>query len=95
MTDLHALLETAPRPRLLHYLAAAIHGFTIMARDPDESDAGRAEINNRIHYLAGHLMGLTDFDAALDPGRTNGILEQVGHLHPSLAARIEAKLREP
>ncbi len=92
MIDLREKLDGAERHRLLHYVARAIHGFTIMARDPDASEQMKAAINNRIHYLAGHLMGLTDPKALLTESRLDGILEHVAPLNRGLAAEIEAEL---
>lgn len=93
MTDLQAVIETAPRQALLRYIVRAIHGFTIMARDPDASAEVRANINNRIHYLAGHLMALLDPDLALDELRCAGIAEHASHLYSRLAADNLAELR--
>ncbi|NYT40836.1 hypothetical protein HZY97_08725 [Sphingomonas sp. R-74633] len=95
MPDLRAALEAASRPGLLRYLAGVIHGFTIMARDPDTSSERRAAINNCIHYIAGHLRGLSDPAAPLDLWRLDGILEQAARLNSGLAADLEAELRRP
>ncbi|MBB4837119.1 hypothetical protein HNP52_000170 [Sphingomonas kyeonggiensis] len=85
MTDLRSALEKASRQRLLHYLARSIHGFTIMARDPDASDAARKDINNRIHYLAGHLMKLIDPESPLNEWNLDGIVEHASKLNARLA----------
>ncbi len=91
MTDLRQILHDAERPRLLRYLARAIHGFTIMARD-DASEEVKAAINNRIHYLAGHIVGLSDPAEALTQSRLDGIIEQVATLNRGIAAEIKAEL---
>lgn len=92
MIDLRSTLTEAGRPRLLRYLARSIHGFTIMARDPDASEQMKAAINNRIHYLAGHLMGLTNAAEPLTQRRLDGILENVASLNRGVADEIEAEL---
>lgn len=91
MENLRARLQEAERPRLLRYLARAIHGYTIMARD-NPSDPVKMAINNRIHYLAGHIVGLSDPETALTQSQLDGIIEQVASLHRGLAAEIEAEL---
>lgn len=92
MMSLRDKLAAAERPRLLRYIARAIHGFTIMARDPDETGHARAAINNCIHYLAGHLIGLADPMAPLEDTQLDGILEQIARLNRRLAEEIEADL---
>jgi hypothetical protein len=92
MADLRDALGVASRERLLRYVASAIHGFTIMARDPGAGEQTKAEINNHIHYLAGHLMGLTDPEEPLTDSRLDGILEQVTPLNRRLAENIAAEL---
>ena len=94
MSDLRAALEAASRPGLLRYLAGAIHDFTIMARDPNAGSEERATINNRIHYIAGHLRGLVDPETPLEASRLDGILEQIASLNSGLAVRLEAELRD-
>jgi hypothetical protein len=77
------LIETASRETLVEFVLAVIHGYTILARDPDLSDDQRAIINNRIHYLAGHALGLFRGEE-LDRWRIDGIVEHSAHLFPSL-----------
>lgn len=62
-----------------------------MARD-DVSEGVRAAINNRIHYLAGHIVGLCDPNEPLTETRLAGIIENVTALNPSIAEEIEVKL---
>ena len=85
-------LAAASRERVLRYLAAAIHGYTVMARDPDTSERRKADINNRIHYLAGHLMALTNWAEPLTDSRVSGIAEHVAPLNPRLGENIRAEL---
>jgi hypothetical protein len=92
MIDLRSALAAAERPALLRYLARSINGFTVMARDPDASEATKAAINNRIHYLSGHLVGLTHPAEPLTQSRLDGILENVASLNRGLADQIEAEL---
>lgn len=84
-------LRHAERSRLLRYIAQTIHGFTIMARD-DVSVQVKSAINNRIHYLAGHIVGLSDPAEPLTETRLDGIIEQVTRLNGGIAAEIEAEL---
>ena len=84
-------LQHAGRPRLLRYIARAIHGFTIMARD-DVSVKERIAINNCIHYLAGHIVGLSDPAEPLTETRLDGIMEQVARLNGRIAKEIEAEM---
>ncbi|WP_109808532.1 hypothetical protein [Sphingosinithalassobacter portus] len=88
------LLQTASRQQLLSYLAGAIHGFTIMARDPDLDADSKASINNRIHYLAGHLRDLIDPDEAFSALRLDGVVENVAALNSALARNLAAHLFE-
>ena len=87
-------LATASRERVLRYLAGAIHAYTVMARDPDASDAHKADINNRIHYLAGHLTALTDAREPLTEWRLDGIVEHVAPLNSRLADNIRVELNK-
>lgn len=91
MPDLRTSLQGAERPRLLRYIARAIHGYTIMARD-NPSDPVKTAINNRVHYLAGHIVGLSDPAEALTQSRLDSIIEQVASLHRGIASEIEAEL---
>lgn len=84
-------LRRAGRPRLLRYLAQAIHAFTIMSRD-DASEEVRCAINNCIHYLAGHMIGLSDPAKPLTETELDRILEQVKRLNAGMAEEIEAEL---
>ena len=77
------LIENAGQQTLLQFLIAVIHGYTIMARDPDLSEDDRAIINNRIHYIAGHALALVRGDE-LDRWRIDGIVEHAAQLLPSL-----------
>lgn len=77
------LIEQASRETLVEFVLAMIHGYTIMARDPDWNDDQRAIINNRIHYLAGHALTLVR-GHAIDAWKIDGIVEHSGKLSPSL-----------
>lgn len=92
MTDLRNELAAAQRSKLLRYLASAIHGFTIMARDPDVPVVEKDRINNTIHYLAGHLMALTEADEPLTGSRLDAIVELVRPLNSLLAQRSRERL---
>ncbi|MFC3712005.1 hypothetical protein ACFOMD_05450 [Sphingoaurantiacus capsulatus] len=92
MIDMRSELGAAEPWRLLRYIASAIHGFTIMARDPDTSAEERSRINNSIHYLAGYMMALTKADERLTDSRIDAILELVGRLESPLAEAIRADL---
>lgn len=87
-------ISTASREHLLRYLAAAIHSYTVMARDPDAGGEQKAAINNRIHYLAGHLMALTNPEEPLTAGRLDGIMEHVAALNSRLADNIRIELNK-
>lgn len=84
----------ASRECLLRYLAAAIHGYTVMARDPDTSGERKASINNRIHYLAGHLMALLNPEEPLTAWRLDGIMEHVAALNSRLAESIRIEMNK-
>ncbi|WP_298464596.1 hypothetical protein [uncultured Erythrobacter sp.] len=81
--QLRDLLERASRELLIEFVLAAIHGYTIMARDPDLTEDDRTMINNRIHYLVGHALSLSRREE-LDAWRFDGIVENFGPLAPSL-----------
>lgn len=87
-------LEAASRQGVLRYLAAAIHSYTVMARDPDANDIWKADINNRIHYLAGHLMALVNPEEQLTDSRLDGITEHVASLNSRLAESIRVQLNK-
>lgn len=93
MTDLRGEFRSASRERQLRYVATAIHGFTVMARDPDASEVIRSKINNLIHYLAGHLMAMIDHpNEPLSDSRVDAIVELVTHLNSRLAGDIRLSL---
>lgn len=48
------LLLSSSGDVVVEFAIATIHGFTILAREPELSPDQRAMINNWIHYLAGH-----------------------------------------
>jgi hypothetical protein len=88
------LIENASRETLVEFVLAVIHGYTIMARDPDWNDDQRAIINNRIHYLAGHALTLLQ-GHEIDAGTIDGIVEHSGKLVPSLLKHPTAILKKP
>lgn len=88
------LIENASRETLVEFVLAVIHGYTIMARDPDLGDAQRAVINNRIHYLAGHALSLVK-GLELDRWIMEGIAEHSAQLVPSLLTHPTAILKKP
>jgi len=88
------LVENASRETLVEFVLAVIHGYTIMARDPDLSADQRAVINNRIHYLAGHALALVK-GLELDRGIIKGIAEHSTQLVPSLLKHPTAILKKP
>ena len=88
------LIEQASRQTLVEFVLAVIHGYTIMARDPDWNDDQRAIINNRIHYLAGHALTLVR-GHAIDAWKIDGIVEHSGKLSPSLLQHPLAILKKP
>ncbi|NCP15059.1 MAG: hypothetical protein GW858_12995 [Sphingomonadales bacterium] len=88
------LIENASRETLVEFVLAVIHGYTIMARDPEWNDDQRAIINNRIHHLAGHALTLVR-DHEIDAWKINGIVEHSGNLFPSLLQEPLAILKKP
>ena len=92
MTDIRSEFSAATRERQLRYIASAIHGFTIMARDPDASEETRAKINNLIHYLAGHLIALTNPEEPLLESRLDAIMAYVEPLNSRLRENIRTNL---
>jgi hypothetical protein len=87
------LIENASRETLVEFVLAVIHGYTIMAREPDLNDDQRAIINNRIHYLAGHALTLVR-GHEIDAWKINGIVEHSGKLFPSLLKQPLAILKK-
>ncbi len=87
------LIENAGRETLVEFILAVIHGYTIMAREPDLSDDQRAMINNRIHYLAGHAITLVR-GLELNDWMIDGIVEHSGQLVPSLMKHPVAVLNK-
>ncbi|PSO12332.1 hypothetical protein C7E20_07495 [Sphingobium sp. AEW4] len=90
MTDLRHQLSCASRDALLRFLAHSIHAFTIMSRDSDENR--KAEINDMVHRLAGHMMALSDHDEPLAEWRLSGILSESEHLSPYFAEKVAGSL---
>lgn len=82
----------ASRPALLRFIAESIHGFTVMARDPEMDETRKAKINNRIHYLAGHMMRLLDPHSALKEYELNDITAQAKALNSVLARKMIERL---
>jgi hypothetical protein len=87
------LIENASRETLVEFVLAVIHGYTIMAREPNLSDDQRAVINNRIHYLAGHALTLVR-GHEIDAWKINGIVEHSEKLFPSLLQKPLAILKK-
>ena len=58
MHDLRDRLRGASLKRIQSFIARAIHAFTIEARDPNASIDKLRKVNEAIHGLAGHMMGL-------------------------------------
>jgi len=77
------LIEEASREGLLEFISMVIHGYTIMAREPELSDHQRAVINNKIHYLAGQSLGLLRRHDIDDRCR-DSIAEHSSLLNPAL-----------
>jgi hypothetical protein len=88
------LIECASRETLVEFVLAVIHGYTIMAREPNLSDDQRAVINNRIHYLAGHALTLVR-GHEIDAWKINGIVEHSQKLFPSLLQKPLRILKKP
>ncbi|WP_086734052.1 hypothetical protein [Erythrobacter colymbi] len=87
------LIEQATRETLVEFILAVIHGYTIMARDPDLSEEQRAIINNRIHYLVGHAWSLVK-GLELNSWMIDGIAEHSAPLVPSLRKHADAILKK-
>ncbi len=88
------LIENASRETLVEFVLAVIHGYTIMARDPDLNDDERAVINNRIHYHVGHALSLVT-GLELDRWIIEGIAQHSAQLVPSLLKHPTAILKKP
>ena len=86
-------LENADNATRLEFILSVIHGYTIMARDDDLHPDERAMINNRIHYLAGHALGLARGDSP-NRWRIKGIVEHSSPLPPSLRKHAMAVLKK-
>ena len=91
MTDLRRQLSCASRYALLRFLAHSIHAFTIMSRDTSDEDR-KAEINDMVHRLAGHMMALSDQNESLVEWRLSGILSESEHLSPYFAEKVAGSL---
>jgi hypothetical protein len=85
------LIERASSETLVEFILAAIHGYTIMARDPDLSTEQRAVINNRIHYLTGHAWSLVKGNE-INRWMLDGIAEHSSPLPLSLRKHADAIL---
>ena len=94
MSDLRTELQKTERWRLIRYVASAIHDYTVMNRDPDLPAETKAEVNQMIHYLAGHSFGLAKADEPLMDWSLDGITRSVELLHPTLRKNIRARLSE-
>ncbi len=57
-TSVRKRLEASTADQIVKFILAVIHGYTVMARDPDLSEDNRALLNNRVHYLVGHAQAL-------------------------------------
>lgn len=89
--ELREKLASATRPQLLECVAAAIHAFTVMARDTDQ-DMHRARINNCIHYLAGRTIGLSNPSKLATDQDLDDISAQLSFLYPTLRQNVIARL---
>lgn len=47
MGELEVKLAVASRPALLRFIAEGIYGFTVMARDPEMGEIGKAEFKGK------------------------------------------------
>lgn len=84
MDEIREKLATVSRLKLLRFIAQGVHGFTIMARDPHISDVRKAQINNRIHYLTGHMIKLLDDKVECTSSILDDIVTQVSVMNSSL-----------
>lgn len=91
MDEIREKLVSATRPQLLESIAAAIHAFTVMARDTDR-DEHRTKINNCIHYLAGRMIGLSNPSKLATDHDLDDIADQISFLHPTLLQNVVARL---
>ena len=87
------LIEHASRETLVEFALSVIHGYTIMARDPDLNDEQRAMINNRIHYLAGYALSLVK-GLELNRWMIDGLVDHSRQLVPSLRKHPIAILKK-
>ena len=92
MRDLRTEIQQAERWQLIRYIASAIHGYTIMNREPGLSVETKAEINQMIHYLAGHAMQLADPDKVIAEWQLDSLVESVSLLDPTLRSNARALL---
>lgn len=91
--ELREKLASASRPQLLECVAAAIHTFTVVARDADR-DEHRTTINNCIHYLAGRMIGLSNPSKLATDHDLDDIAAQLLFLHPKLRQNVMARLSQ-
>ena len=89
--ELREKLASATRPQLLECVAAAIHAFTVMARNA-ERDEHRTETNNCIHYLAGRMIGLSNPSKLATDQDLDDISAQLSFLYPTLRQDVIARL---
>jgi len=91
MDEIRARLASATRSQLIESVAAAIHAFTLMARDTDR-DEHRTQINNCIHYLAGRMIGLSNPSKLATDHDLDDIAAQLSFLYPTLRQNVIARL---
>lgn len=89
--DLREKLASATRPKLLECIAAAIHAFTVMARDTDQNEH-LTKINNCIHYLAGRMIGLSNPGKPVTDHGLDVIVTQLSFLYPTLRKNVVERL---
>ena len=78
-------MVSAPRGRLIRFLAAAINEVTVEARGGYEplAPARLVRCNEAIHRLSGHLRDLADPQEPMTASRADGVLEQLAVLAPA------------
>lgn len=91
MTDLRYQLSCASRDALLRFVAHGIHAFTIMSRDTRDENR-KAEINDIVHRLSGHMMALADPNEPLAEWRLSGILTESENLSPYFIEKVAGNL---